>query len=47
MDRSSTHRLVRREHVTAENNNDLLARYGVQRLFDLLSIDIHGNDYRV
>jgi hypothetical protein len=43
MDRSSTHPVVRREHVTAENISDLLASYGVPRGFDLLSIDIDGN----
>lgn len=36
-----------RETVTAENVNRLFAKYGVPRSFDLLSIDIDGNDYWV
>jgi len=38
---------IKRELVTAENVNDLFARYGVPRDFDLLVIDIDGNDYWV
>ena len=34
-----------RELVTAENLNDLFEKYGVPESFDLLSIDIDGNDY--
>jgi hypothetical protein len=39
--------LVRRERVTAENVNRLFARYAVPERFDLLVIDIDGNDYWV
>ena len=40
-------RLVRRERVDAENVESLFDRYGVPTGFDLLSIDIDGNDYWV
>ncbi len=39
--------LVRRAFVTAENVDDLFEAHGVPRRFDLLSIDIDGNDYWV
>lgn len=39
--------LVRREHVDAENVEALFRKYAVPRDFDLLSIDIDGNDYWV
>ena len=38
---------VRQETVTAENVNALFVRYGVPERFDLLSIDIDGNEYWV
>jgi tetratricopeptide (TPR) repeat protein len=38
---------VEREYITAENINELLAKYHVPRDFDFLSIDIDGNDYWV
>jgi hypothetical protein len=38
---------VRTELVTAENVNSLFRKYGVPEAFDLLSIDIDGNDYWV
>lgn len=38
---------VRRAFVTAENVEALFATYGVPARFDLLSIDIDGNDYWV
>jgi len=39
--------VVQREMVTAENVNELFAKYHVSPEFDLLSIDIDGNDYWV
>jgi hypothetical protein len=39
--------LVKRERVDAENVESLFARYSVPEEFDLLSIDIDGNDYWV
>ena len=41
------HPRVRRECVTAENVNALFDKYGVPDDFDLLGIDIDGNDYWV
>ncbi len=34
-----------KHHITVENIKPLLARYNVPRNFDLLSIDVDGNDY--
>jgi hypothetical protein len=45
-DRADGH-LVKRETISAENVNALFARYAVPESFDLLSIDIDGNDYWV
>jgi hypothetical protein len=39
--------LVQRELVSAENVDPLFAKYGVPTVYDLLSIDIDGNDYWV
>ena len=36
---------INREFITAENIQALFEKYGVPRNFDLLSIDIDGNDY--
>jgi len=36
---------LHRELVTAENINSLFADYAIPEVFDLLSIDIDGNDY--
>lgn len=44
---SADGRLVQRERVDAENVNRLFGKYDVPRRFDLLAIDIDGNDYWV
>ncbi len=36
---------IRKEFVTIENVNHLLSKYKTPKDFDLLSIDINGNDY--
>jgi len=38
---------LHQEFITAANVNGLMAKYGVPDSFDLLSIDIDGNDYWV
>lgn len=38
---------VQAEFVTAENVNALFAKYDVPEQFDLLSIDVDGNDYHI
>lgn len=38
---------IKKEFITAENINDLFAKYKVPPEFDLLSIDIDSNDYWV
>lgn len=38
---------VHGEFVTAENVNDLFAKYEVPQQFDFLSIDVDGNDYHI
>jgi hypothetical protein len=39
--------LVQQEFVTAENIDELFAKYDIPEVFDLLSIDIDGNEYWV
>jgi hypothetical protein len=39
--------VVHKEFITAENIQPLFRKYGVPEAFDLLSIDIDGNDYWV
>ena len=39
--------ILKREFITAENINALFKKYNVPRDFDLLNIDIDGNDYWV
>lgn len=38
---------VKREFITPENVNDIFKKYNIPLYFDLLSIDIDGNDYWV
>jgi hypothetical protein len=38
---------LRKEWISAESINQLFAKYKVGKTFDLLSIDIDGNDYWV
>ena len=38
---------VRREFITAENINFLFQKYEIPDVFDLLSVDIDGNDFWV
>lgn len=38
---------IKIEHITAENINGLFRKYAIPNAFDLLSIDIDGNDYWV
>lgn len=47
MDAESANPDVRKEFITAENINKLFAKYSVPHEFDLLSIDLDGNDYWV
>jgi len=39
--------IVQKEFITAENVNDVLKKHNVPDEFDLLSIDVDGNDYWV
>ncbi len=47
IDANSRNSSVQLELVTAENINDIFAKYSVPQEFDVLSIDIDGNDYWV
>lgn len=47
MDLAGDNKKVMRERVTAENIESLFNKYAVPKSFDLLSIDIDGNDYYV
>ncbi len=38
-------KFIKKEFITAENINDLFKKYNVPNSFDLLSIDVDGNDY--
>lgn len=38
---------LHKEWITAENVNDLLQKYHVPHEFDLLSIDLHSNDFYI
>jgi hypothetical protein len=45
MDEKNENKNVKKEFITAENVNELFKKYGVPKEFDLLSIDVDGNDY--
>ena len=45
MDGNAETEFVKKEHITAENINSIFKKYNVPNEFDLLSIDIDGNDY--
>lgn len=47
MDAKGDGEIIKKEYITAENINDLFAKYNVPKEFDLLSIDIDSNDYWV
>lgn len=46
-DHASVYGRVRKEFITAENICSLFEKYSVPKQFDLLAIDIDGNDYWV
>lgn len=47
MDKNGDEKLIKKEFVTPENINSLFKKYKILETFDLLSIDIDGNDYWV
>lgn len=47
MDVQGDGNLIKKEKITAENINDLLAKYDIPYEFEILSIDIDYNDYWV
>lgn len=49
IDASTTpgHEMIKQEWITTENVNQVFGKYEIPKKFDLLSIDIDGNDYWV
>ena len=47
MDGGGDGEIIKKEFITRDNINELLEKYDVPDSFDLLSIDIDGNDYYV
>lgn len=45
MDGNSDNELIKKEWIFKDNINDLFKKYDVPESFDLLSIDLDGNDY--
>jgi len=46
-DKIFSNHLVKQENINAENINEIFQKYDLPKNFDLLSIDIDGNDYWV
>ncbi len=47
MDGKGDGKNIKKEFITKDNINELLEKYNVPNTFDLLSIDIDGNDYYI
>jgi len=45
--KDNNHSFIKKEFVTAENVHNLFEKYRVPKNFDLLSIDVDGNDYYI